>query len=102
MAPTGPPALKCQYIGVAAGGLYHHDRFPGGRLLKNQVEGLVKRCARYRSVLRFVCNQPEYNDFWEGFNTLKMAHRVNVPAIHTGGRDHNFHQGTLDAFVSRQ
>ena len=102
MAPTAPPALKCQYIGVAAASLYHHALFPGGRLLKNQVEGWLNLCARHPSVLRFVCNQPEYNDFWEGFNTLKMAHRVNVPAIHTGGWYDTFIQGTLDAFVSRQ
>lgn len=102
MAPTAPPALKCQYIGVAAASLYHHAIFPGGRMLKNQVEGWLSLCARDPSVLSFVCNQSEYNDFWEGFNTLKVAHQVKVPAVHTGGWYDTFIQGTLDAFASRQ
>lgn len=102
MAPTAPPALKCQYIGVAAASLYHHALFPGGKLLKNQVEGWLNLCAKDPSVLNFVCSQPDYNDFWEGFNTLKKAHQVNVPAVHTGGWYDTFIQGTLDAFVSRQ
>jgi uncharacterized protein len=102
MAPTAPPALKCQYIGVAAASLYHHALFPGGTLLKNQVEGWLNLCAKHPSVLDFVCNQPVYNNFWEEFNTIKMAHQVNVPAVHTGGWFDTFIQGTIDAFVSRQ
>ena len=39
MAPTNPCGLKCQYIGMAVGSLYHHAIYVGGQLLKNQVEG---------------------------------------------------------------
>lgn len=102
MAPTAPPALKCQYIGVAASSIYHHCLYPGGRLLKNQVEEWLKYCAKHPSVLEFVNKQHLYDDFWEGFNTLKVAHKVKVPAVHTGGWFDTFIQGTIDGFVSRQ
>lgn len=82
MAPTNPPGLKCQYIGVAASSLYHHAIFPNGKLLKNQVEGWLGYYAKDPTVLEFVTGQPHYNDFWQDFNTIKEAHKVTVPAIH--------------------
>lgn len=102
MAPTQPPALKCQYIGVAAASLFHHAIFPNGKLMKNQVEGWLGLYAKHPSVLEFVCNRSVYNDFWEGFNTVTTAHRVRVPAVHQGGWFDTFIQGTIDSFVSRQ
>ena len=66
MAPTAPPALKCQYIGVAAASLFHHAIFSGGKFLKNQVEGWLNLCAKDPSVLNFILSQPDYNDFWGG------------------------------------
>lgn len=102
MAPTAPPALKCQYIGVAAASLYHHAIFPGGQLLKNQVEGWLTLIGKEPSVLKFVVDQSDYNDFWEGLNAMKVAHRVTSPAVHQGGWYDTFIQGTIDAFVTRQ
>ena len=102
MAPTAPPSLKCQYIGVAAGSLYHHAVYPGERLLKNQVEGWLGIYARHPSIYNLLCSQPTYNDFWKNFDSLSMAHEVDVPAIHYGGWFDTFIQGTLDSFVTRQ
>lgn len=102
MAPSAPPSLKCQYIGVAAGSIYHHAAFPGGKLLKNQVEGWLGLYAKDPSIYNFLCSQPHYNDFWRSFDSISMAHEVTSPAIHYGGWYDTFIQGTLDAFVSRQ
>lgn len=102
MAPTAPPSLKCQYIGVAAASLYHHAIFPGGQLLKNQVEGWLKLVGKDATVLKFVVDQPDYNDFWDGLNAMKVARQVNAPAVHQGGWYDTFIQGTIDAFTSRQ
>jgi uncharacterized protein len=102
MAPTAPPALKCQYISVAAASLYHHALFPQGKLLKNQVEGWLGLYAKHPSVVQLICRQDTYNDFWESFNTVKAAQQVQVPALHVGGWYDTFIQGTIDAFVSRQ
>lgn len=102
MAPTAPPSLKCQYIGVAAASLYHHAIFPGGQLLKNQVEGWLKLVGKDATVLQFVTEQPDYNDFWDSINALKVAHQVNTPGVHQGGWFDTFIQGTIDAYISRQ
>lgn len=102
MAPSAPPSLKCQYVSVAAASLYHHGIFPGGQLLKNQTEGWLSHYACDAGVLSFVSNQPFYNDFWKQLNTIPVADRVRVPAIHYGGWYDTFLQGTIDAFVSRQ
>ncbi len=102
MAPTAPPSLKCQYIGVAPGSLYHHAIFPGGQLLKNQVEGWLGIYARDQGVLAQVCNQPFYNHFWEHLDAVKAAPLIKVPALHYGGWYDTFLQGTIDGFTSRQ
>jgi len=102
MAPSAPPSLKCQYIGVAAGSIYHHAAFRGGQLLKNQVEGWLGAYAKDPSILTYMCNQPHYNDFWSRFDSVAVADRVTVPAIHYGGWYDIFLQGTLDSFVARQ
>lgn len=102
LAPTAPDGLKCQFIGVAAPNIYHYAAFPGGTLLKNQVEGWLGMCAKDPSVLHEIINQPVYNDFWHLFNSLPHASKVNVPAIHYGGWFDIFSQGTIDAFLARQ
>ncbi len=102
MAPSAPPSLKCQYIGVAASSLFHHGIFVGGQVLKNQVEGWLGLYARDSGVHSFVNSQPFYNEFWESLDTLRVSDRVQVPALHYGGWFDTFVQGTLDAFVSRQ
>ncbi len=102
MAPTAPPSLKCQYIGVAASSLYHHAIFPGGQLLKNQVEGWLGLVARDPAVLEFVLEQEDNHEFWDEFNTVKRAEKVRVPGIHQGGWYDTFVEGTIFAFASRQ
>lgn len=101
MAPTAPPGLKCQYIGVAAPSLYHHAIFPGGQLLKNQVEGWLGLYAKDPTVRNFVCGQAIYSEFWNQFDTTLVSERIKVPALHYGGWFDTFLQGTLDAFTSR-
>jgi len=102
LAPSAPPSLKCQYIGVSAGCLYQHATYIGGQLLKNQVEGWLGLYARDPAVYNFLCDHPHYNEFWSSFNSLSMAHRVTTPAIHYGGWFDIFLKGTLDSFVARQ
>lgn len=102
LAPSAPPSLKCQYIGVAAGSLYQHAAFVGGQLLKNQIEGWLSHYAKDPAVLNFLRSNPHYNEFWNRFDTLKMAHRVSVPAIHYGGWYDTFLKGTIDSFLARQ
>ena len=102
LAPSAPPSLKCQYIGVGAGSLYHHAIFPGGQLLKNQVEGWLGQYSKDPGVLNYVCSQPFYNKFWEDLDSIKVAHRIKVPGFLYGGWYDTFLQGTIDSFVSRQ
>lgn len=101
LAPTAPPSLCAQYIGVAASSLYHHAIFPGGTLQKNQVEGWLKLYAKDPSMNQVLVKEPFYNDFWKGFNCNEVCHLVKTPALlYTGWYD-TFLQGTIDAFVAR-
>lgn len=102
LAPSAPPSLVCQYIGVGAGSLYHHAIFPGGQLLKNQVEGWLGYYSKDTGVLSYVSSQPFYNKFWENLDSVKVAHKVKVPGFLYGGWFDTFLQGTIDSFVSRQ
>jgi uncharacterized protein len=102
MAPSAPPSLKCQYIGVAPASLYQYAIYPGGQLLKHQVEAWLGYYANDPGVHNFLCSQPFYNDFWASFDTLKVVDRIKVPAVLLGGWFDTFLQGTIDAFVSRQ
>jgi len=101
LAPTAPEALKCQHIGVAASSLYHHAIFPGGQLLKNQVEGWLGLYAKDPSVKNFVSAQATNMDFWNGFNSNIVADKVKVPALHYGGWYDTFLQGTIDSYIAR-
>ncbi|SCA64101.1 Cocaine esterase [Chlamydiales bacterium SCGC AG-110-P3] len=102
MAPSAPPALKAQYVRLAAPCLYNHAIYSGGRLSKERVEGWLSYYAGHPSVLEFVKGQSEYNDFWAQFNAMEAAHRITAPAVHLGGWYDIFLQGTIDAFISRQ
>lgn len=102
MAPSRPPHLVCQYTLMSAASLYHHCLFPGGQLLKNQVEGWLGLYAPDTGVLNYIIHRPFYNEFWQQLNAVDVAHQVTIPAIHIGGWYDTFLQGTLDAFTSRQ
>lgn len=102
LAPSAPPSLVCQYIGVTPGSLYHHAIYPGGQILKNQVEGWVGLYTRDTGVLNQIYGQPHYNHFWGFLDAIKTASQVNVPGLIYGGWYDTFLQGTIDAFVARQ
>jgi len=102
LGPAAPPSLKCQHIRFAAASMYHHATYPGGQILKNQAERWLGYCARDPGVHSYLCNHPYYNDFWDQFNTVKVADRVQAPAVHIGGWFDTFIQGTIDGFISRQ
>lgn len=103
LAPTSPPDLKCQYIGMAASSMYDQAIFYGGQVLKNQVEGWLGYHTRNPSdALSYVAQTLHYNDFWHALNTLSVVEHVNVPALHYGGWFDTFIQGTITSFVSRQ
>lgn len=102
MAPSAPPSLKCQYIGVAPPSMHQYAIFPGGQLLKNQVEGWLGVYAKDPAVLAQVCDQPFYNQFWQCLDANTMTQLVKVPGFHYGGWYDTFSQGTLDVFTSRQ
>jgi len=102
LAPSAPPHLVCQYMMMAAASLYHHCLFPGGQLLKNQVEGWLGLYARDTGVLNYISNRPFYNEFWQQLNTVQVAHQIKIPGLHIGGWYDTFLQGTIDAFTSRQ
>ena len=102
LAPSNPPNLVCQYIGVAASNIYEHAMFKGNAVYKNQVEGWLGAYARDPAVLQQACGQLEYNEFWAQLDSVAVADKVNVPAIHYGGWYDTFSQGTIDGFVARQ
>ncbi len=102
LAPSAPPHLVCQYMMMSAASLYHHCLFPGGQLLKNQVEGWLGLYAHDTGVVNYISHRPFYNEFWQQLNTVQVAHQVNIPGLHIAGWYDTFLQGTLDAFTSRQ
>lgn len=102
LAPTDPPSLKCQHVGVAASSMYHHALCPGGQLLKDQVEGWLGLYAKDSGVHSLAYCRCFHHEFWNEFDSNAQAHRVTVPAIHYGGWYDTFLQGTIDGFVSRQ
>lgn len=102
LAPSAPPALKAQYIGFAASSIYHHAMYMSGRPCKEIVEGWLGKYAKDPKILQYVASQAVYNDFWERFNSNKVASKVNVPALLYAGWYDTFLQGTIDAFSSRQ
>ncbi len=102
LAPTAPPSLKCQHIGVAAPSLYHHAIYQGGQIQKELVESWLSWYASDSGIHSYATNQFFYNDFWARFNALDLAHQVQVPAIHFGGWYDVFLPGTIDAFVALQ
>ena len=101
MAPTAPPALQCQYIGMAAANLYAEGIFLGGQFLKHQVEGWLGIYARDPEVLAFIKKNDTYNIFWRNLDTTQVHHLVTVPGMFYSGWYDVFVQGTLDAFVGR-
>lgn len=102
MAPTAPPHLVTQYIGMAAPALHTYALFHGGQLLKDQVEGWLKQSNHDLSMLEFVKNQVDNVEFWQQNDAQKVVGNVQVSGFFYGGWFDTFIQGTLDAFTARQ
>jgi predicted acyl esterase len=102
MAPTAPPSLLCQYIGMATPTIYHYGSYGGGQLRKNLVEGWLAEHAHHPSVLDLVKAHPKYGPFWEQMNANALSDKVKVAGLHLGGWYDLFLQGTIDAFTARQ
>lgn len=102
LAPTAPPSLTCQYVGQAASSMYHHAIYPGGQLLKHQIEGWLGYYARDTGVHAYVLGAPFYNELWENLDALKVADRINVPVLHYGGWYDTFLKGTIETFCACQ
>lgn len=102
LAPSHPPSLKCQYIGQAAGNLFKHAIFPGGKWMKDQVEGWLALYAKHPEVVQYANSQPYYNNFWSKFDTIQVASQVQAPGFFYVGWYDTFLQGTIDSFLARQ
>ena len=100
LAPTKPPHLVCQYIEVAAPCLAKYAVWPGGQFRKEQVEGWLAAHRRDSSVVELLRSKKNDVYFWEQFNALSMAHRIDAPQMHVGGWFDIFLQGTIDAFTA--
>lgn len=102
LAPSNPPSLACQYIGIAPASIFHHVVYPGGQMCKNQVEGWLGMYAKDPGVLCIIFNNPLYNSFWAGLDTMPVAHQVKAPGLHYTGWYDPFVQGTIEAYATRQ
>lgn len=101
LAPSRPPNLICQHIGFAAASLYS-GLFEGGQWQKDTAEGWLGLYAKHPSVLKFIGDHSTYDTFWKQFDSIPVADRVHVPAMHYGGWYDLFLNGTLGSFASRQ
>ena len=102
MAPTGPPGLTAQHIGVAVSSLYHQAAYQGGAQRKSQVEGWLTNTGFDPEALRLYREHPDYDDFWRQFNIAERIGEINTPAVHIGGWFDTFSQGTIDSYLLRQ
>lgn len=102
MAPTQPPGLVCQHIGVATSSLYHQAAYPGGALRQAQVQGWLEGTGFDPEALELYRAHPLYDDFWRQFNIAERIGDIVTPALHFGGWFDTFSQGTLDSYMLRQ
>ena len=102
LAPTAPPSLKSQYIGVAASSLYHHALYPGGQFSKELVEGWLGYYQKGSGALYFASTQPFYNDYWKCLDANSVSSKVQSPGFIYGGWYDVFLQGSIDGFLARQ
>ena len=102
MAPTNPPHLCCQYIGVAAADMFNHAAFHGGCYRKHQVENWVSYHSPHPDNLAYVMKQTPGSAFWENLDSIAVADQVNVPGFFYTGWYDVFLEGTIDGFNARQ
>jgi predicted acyl esterase len=102
MAPTTPPHLVCQYVGVAWSSAYHQMAYQGGAFRKNLTERWLNDCQFAPDTLRLIREHPDYDDYWKAQNTELVADRVNVPTLFYGGWYDIFNIGTIKSFMTIQ
>lgn len=100
MAPGAPPALKAQFVQVAASSMYHQVAYQGGAWRKALVETWLQAHRFDPGTLESYLAHPRYDKFWEEVNAEAQAHRVNAPGIFWGGWYDIFLQGTLNSFTT--
>lgn len=102
MAPNDPPHLVCQYVVVAFSNGYYQCAYQGGAFRKDLWERWLKECNFSPETLRLTRENPDYNEFWELYNTEKVANQVNAPTMYVGGWYDIFNAGTINSFMTVQ
>lgn len=102
LAGAAPAGLTAQYITVAAASLYGDGAYVGGAFRLADMRNWLTGNQFDPQALAQLQAQPQYNDFWRGFDTTTWFARMTVPAVHLGGWFDMFCQGTIDEFVGRQ
>ena len=102
MAPSRPPHLVCQRVGVAFSSPYNQAFYQGGVFRKSLTERWLKGNKFDPKGLAMFRSHPHYDDFWKSFDYEVAAHRVNVPVMFVGGWYDIFNAGTINAFVAVQ
>ncbi len=102
MAPTAPPHLVCQYVGVAYSSAYHHSAYQGGAFRKNLWERWLIDNQFDPETLRQAREHPDYDEYWKTQNAELVADRVNVPSMFVGGWYDIFNIGTVNSFKTIQ
>jgi len=100
LAPTQPPGLTCQVIGFAPGDFYDDWAFTGDAPLHLWKEWLKRQGALW--LYGESCNHFPKDEWWDKFNFIKVAPRINVPVLHITGWYDIWAAGAIRRFQSWQ
>ncbi len=100
--PTQPPHLVSAFVIVAWADIYKHAAYWGGAPRLALPEGWIAGNRFDPRNLDLFLAHPSYDEFWDAWNTEKMAHRIDVPVLYFGGWYDHFCQGTIDSFLAVQ
>ncbi len=98
--PAQPPHLRAAFVIVAWADIYEHASYWGGAPRVALPEGWIAGNDFDRRNLDLFRAHPSYDEFWEAWDTRRLAHKVNVPVLYFGGWYDHFCQGTIDSFVA--
>jgi predicted acyl esterase len=99
-APSRPPHLVCNYVGVAFSNMYAQGAYQGGAFRKNLLEDWLAANKFSPQNLDLVRAHPNYDDFWRVVDCDRVAAQVNVPTLFVGGWYDIFAAGTLNSFTT--
>lgn len=102
VAPTQPPGLVCQFLGVSASSLYHEWVYEGGALREEFCVEWLERNKFDPLVLETWQAHPAFDTYWQQYSIREQVAQINAPGMHLGGWYDIFCQGTLDSFTLRQ